>query len=445
MDGCYHKGGGRHFAMCRPLPIDAACVSTSEWTCPGDWGPPHIPPPMPPPPPPPPPQPPCADTYGTCTEWKCCAHAADVCLKKATKAYAACRPISTQAGKGRHKHDCESSDEWLCPQDWISPPPPPQLSPPPCPPAPPPPARASPPPARRRGSHPPPPSPPPPSPSPTTTARDVPAQGQGQGDDDAATPQPHPHTAPAVAAPAADDDADFFDGEPWPGVVEDAPPGPPPSMVAEASAVATETAREVSQYAWASASLLAGAVCNRTTASAATDASAGASAEDGGWEQALPSLGNWSTLVVAAACEDDGELLRDALIAAAVLFMLLCACCACCCRRKRHSIRNVKPRPRPRRGATRMVDDDDGDDGDWEVRTPSTRTRSQGARSVQPAAAKAQRGGGSVRSARAADDVTWQDSEEASALTVSAGRRRERRAMEMHHLPSRQPHASVLD
>lgn len=211
-------------------------------------------------------------------------------------------------------------------------------------------------------------------------------------------------------------------------------------MVAEASAVATETAREVSQYAWASASLLADAVCNRTATAA--DASASAIA--------LPAslLGNWSSLVVAAACEDDAELLRDGLIAAAVLFVLLCACCCYCCRRHRHNIRSV--RPRARRGATRMVNDDDGDDGDWEAAAPSTRTRSQGRRSVQPAV-KGQRGGGDVRPARAADD----EFEEASALTVRVlgragrGRRRERGAspsMEMQHrVPSRQLHASVLD
>ena len=222
-------------------------------------------------------------------------------------------------------------------------------------------------------------------------------------------------------------------------------------MVAEASAVATQTAsiatqtaQQVSQYALASASLVADAVCNHTTS--AVDPSASATAADSGWEHALPSLGNLSSIVVAVACDDDAELLRDALIAAAVLLVLLNGCC-CCCRRRRHSVRNV--RPRPRKGATRMVDEEEGDEGDWEAPTPSSTTRSQGVRSVQQLAkAKAQRCGAAVRSSRAVDndgDVEEEeDDDEEGALPVGGGRRRERGALEMHRLPGR-PHVSTLD
>ena len=40
--GCYRKPGGRRFAMCRPLPAGATCISSAQWQCP------ESPPPAPP-------------------------------------------------------------------------------------------------------------------------------------------------------------------------------------------------------------------------------------------------------------------------------------------------------------------------------------------------------------------------------------------------------------
>lgn len=84
--GCKRKES-RQYAQCRPMPAQG-CVFEKGWECPG-WES-------------------CTESYGTCTETKCCKDPHFGCFRRPSAVYAQCRPLPTHGV-------CTDTEGWKCP------------------------------------------------------------------------------------------------------------------------------------------------------------------------------------------------------------------------------------------------------------------------------------------------------------------------------------------